>query len=162
MRMSLLLAVLVVAACGEEATAPPPLPPMELSREATGHFCGMVVADHPGPKAQIFVKGSPTPYWFTSVRDAKAFTLLPDEPKAVSAIYVSDMERAESWEKPGPWVAAEQAFYVIGSSRLGGMGQPEAVPFSTRNAAQAFAATHGGQVVAWQDIPSNYVLDGQQ
>jgi hypothetical protein len=49
------------------------------------------VLDHPGPNGQIFIKGQAEPVWFASVRDTVAFTLLPEEPKDVTAIYVNDM-----------------------------------------------------------------------
>jgi copper chaperone NosL len=38
------------------------------------------------------------------------------------------------------------------------MGAAEAVPFGNRAAADAFAATNGGKVVTFAEIPSGYVL----
>src|SRR5690606_25844395 len=95
-------------------------------------------------------------------RDAVAFTMLPDEPKTVAAIYVSDMAAAPSWAEPGAenWIDAREAFYVIGSTVRGGMGAQETVPFSAEQAAQDFAARHGGAVVRFADIPVDYVLGG--
>ncbi|MEW5728369.1 MAG: nitrous oxide reductase accessory protein NosL, partial [Pseudomonadota bacterium] len=140
----MVLALLLLTGCEDDEAISPP-PPQALTRDAMGHFCGMIVADHAGPKAQVFVAGEALPYWFTSVRDAKAFTILPDEPREVLAVYVTDMARAGSWESPDTaWMAAEEGHYVIKSARLGGMGQPEAVPFSTAEAARAFASEHGG------------------
>lgn len=149
----------VLAGCGEDETAEAP-PAQELTREAIGHYCGMIVADHPGPKAQVFVAGRDEPFWFTSVRDAVAFTMLPDEPKTVSAIYVNDMAQATNWEspEPGTWIEARGAWFVIGSSRAGGMGAPETVPFSDDGAAAGFAAQYGGSVVPFDGIPQDYVL----
>jgi len=159
MRVLPLLLALALAACGEEQAAAPP-PPAELTQEAIGHYDQMVVLDHDGPKGQIFVKGRDKPYWFSSVRDTIAFTLLPEEPKDISAIYVQDIARAQSWRDPGPqsWIEARGAHYVIGSKRMGGMGQPEAVPFSARDAAEAFIRDHGGQVVSFAEIPRDYIL----
>ena len=158
MRVALLLVTaILLAACGPETTAPPP-PPFALTSEATGHYCGMNLVEHKGPKGQIILADQPI--WFSSARDAVAFTMLPEEPKNISAIYVSDMARAPSWEEPGPanWIDARQAYYVIGSSMRGGMGAPETVPFSTEAAAAAFAGDNGGQVVSFADIPRDYVL----
>ncbi len=150
--------LLLAAACGEEQMAEAP-PPAELTREAIGHYCKMIVQDHKGPKGQIFLSGKPEPIWFSSVRDTLAFTLLPEEPKDIAAIYVNDMGRA-SWDKPeaGTWIEAKGAWYVIGSTQQGGMGAPEAVPFSKRADAEDFAAAYRGRVVAFSEIPSDAIL----
>jgi copper chaperone NosL len=42
----------------------------------------------------------------------------------------------------------------------GGMGGEEAVPFSDKAAAEKFAAEHGGRVVAFAEVPKDYVLGG--
>lgn len=160
MRWLLVLLPLLLAACDQPAAVPPPV---TLDGEAVGHYCGMTVAAHGGPKGQIHVAGRKEPYWFTSVRDTRAFTLLPEEPKDIRAIYVSDMAKAPSWQDPGRdnWMNAAAAVFVIGSRQMGGMGAPEAVPFSDRPAAERFAAEHGGRLVSWQDIPERYVLGGE-
>jgi len=157
-RFAVLAALLLLPACGEEQTAQAPQP-QELTRAAIGHYCNMIVEDHPGPKGQIFLAGRADPIWFSSVRDTIAFTLLPEEAKNIAAIYVNDMSRA-SWQAPeaGTWIELRNAWYVIGSDRRGGMGAPEAVPFSERAAAQAFTVRHGGEVAALADIPADAIL----
>lgn len=163
MKRAVMAVLMVLAACGDETAVPTPPPPRPLTAEAVGHYCGMVVEEHAGPKAQVLVKGRDQPYWFTSVRDAKAFTLLPEEPKDILAVYVTDMARAGSWENRTPsWMPAAEAVYVIGSSQMGGMGHPEAVPFSSVDAAKAFALDHGGRIVDWASIPEGYVLGGRR
>jgi copper chaperone NosL len=143
---------------GDEAAEAPP--PAEYSGEAIGYFCGMLLAEHGGPKGQVHLASRATPLWFSSVRDTVAFTLLDGEPKDVTAIYVNDMSRATDWEapEPGTWVALEEAFLVIESRRLGGMGLPEVVPFDTAVAAEAFVAEHGGRAVRLAEVPADYVL----
>jgi len=155
---SALLAAVLLAACDEPAEVAAPAP-QELTREAIGHYCNMIVADHKGPKGQIFLADREAPIWFSSVRDTIAFTLLPDEPKNIAAIYVTDVGRA-SWDSPEPhtWTDARAAWYVIGSDRRGGMGAPEAVPFADMGAAKDFAEKHGGHVVAFSDIPETAIL----
>lgn len=155
-----LLSAFLLASCKEEQKAPPPAP-YALTSEATGRYCGMNVLEHPGPKGQIILDAQvPEPIWFSSARDALAFTMLPEEPKDIAAIYVSDMSKAPSWEKPGEnnWIDARKAFYVIGSSLRGGMGAEEAVPFSTEEGARQFSTENGGRVVSFGQVPQDYVL----
>jgi copper chaperone NosL len=154
-----LLAVLFAAGCGDDDAADAP-PPVALTQDAIGHFCGMSLVEHPGPKGQILLRGNDKPVWFSSARDAIAFTYLGEEAKAIRAIYVSDMGRAESWEVPGAtnWVDARRAHFVLGSDRRGGMGTEEAVPFSDAAAAARFVAAHGGRVLAFAEVPRDWVL----
>lgn len=159
-----LLFVMILAAAGcerkaSDAAAAPPSP-AEVHADATGHYCGMLLADHEGPKGQIHLASRSAPVWFSSVRDTIAYTRLPEEPRDIAAIYVNDMARARRWEQPEPgaWVDARQAWFVVDSDVRGGMGAPEAVPFSERAAADAFREKHSGRVVRLADIPDAYVL----
>lgn len=155
----LLLLVGLVGGCTQEPAVPPP-PPAKMHVEATGHYCGMLLVDHEGPKGQIHLASRQEPVWFSSVRDTIAFTRLPEEPRDVTAIYVHDLARAAQWQQPEPdaWVDAREAWFVVESDARGGMGAPEALPFSDERAAEAFRATHGGRVVRLADIPDSYVL----
>ena len=94
------------------------------------------------------------------MRDTLAFTMLPDEPKDIQAIYVSDMGKAPNWDKPGVdnWIEARKALFVIGSRARGGRGGDEAVPFSDRAAAEKFVAENGGRIVTFDQVPRAYVL----
>lgn len=152
-----LLVVALLAGCGE-AESPPP-PPVEPDREAVTHFGRMILVDHVGPKAQVHLGDWSAPLWFSQVRDAVAYTLLPEESKDIAAIYVTDMAGIGDWDQTGPWIPAETAYYVLGSDRRGGMGALEAVPFGEREPAEAFAERHGGRVVRWDQIPRDYILD---
>ncbi|WP_315781173.1 nitrous oxide reductase accessory protein NosL [Bradyrhizobium sp. SZCCHNPS1003] len=154
-----LIAAFALGACNDKQAAAPP-PPIKLTAEAIGHYCGMNLLEHSGPKGQIFAASLIEPVWFSSARDAIAFTMLPDEPKDIQAIYVSDMGKAASWDNPGAdnWVEARKAVFVIGSRLRSGMGSDEAVPFSDRSAAERFAAEHGGRIVGFTEVPRDYVL----
>lgn len=156
-RVTLLIFALVLAACKEDAVVPDP---HVLTDAATGRYCGMMLVEHDGPKAQILLKGSDDPIWFSSARDAVVFTLLPEEPRDIAAIYVSDMGQAPTWEDPGAdnWTDAQTASFVIGSDAQGGMGGNETVPFADRAEAEAFVDEHGGQIVAFDAIPADYVF----
>lgn len=151
---------LTLAACNENQRSAAVPPPHPLDAEAMGHYCGMNVLEHPGPKGQIILSSRIDPVWFSSARDTIAFTLLPEEPKDIQAIYVSDMAKAQSWDKPGAanWIDAKKAWFVIDSKMRGGMGAEEAVPFSEREAAERFAGKNGGRVVAFSGVPRDYVL----
>ncbi len=157
----LFVALALFAGCSQQENLPVP-DPFTLDAEAIGRYCGMNVLEHEGPKGQIILGRIPEPIWFSSARDAVAFTMLPDEPKNIAAIYVSDMATAESWEQPGAdnWIDAKTAFFVLGSRQRGGMGTAETVPFSTEDAARAFAEANGGEIVRFADIPIEYVLGG--
>lgn len=152
------LMVLLAAGC-EQGGQPPAPPPAPLTSDAIGHYCGMMVVHHKGPKGQIFLASRGEPIWFTSVRDTIAFTHLPEEPKDIVAIYVNDMGRAE-WDQPddSSWIDAEGAWYVVGSSRAGGMGASELVPFGERQQAEQFVQQFGGQVMRLQQIPVDSIL----
>jgi copper chaperone NosL len=153
------LALLVLAACrAEEATLPAPA---TLTADALDHFCQMVVIEHPGPKGQVQLLGSSDPLFFAQVRDAVAYQRMPEQSAPITALYVSDMGApGASWEQPGTdnWIAAVDAFFVEGSSRTGGMGAPELVPFGLPEQAAAFAATNGGRVLRLDEIRDGDVL----
>jgi copper chaperone NosL len=157
-----LAAVIVLTGCNQEAANAPP-PPVALNADAMGVFCGMNLMEHPGPKGQIITGSRIDPFWFSSVRDTVAFTLMPDQPRDIRAIYVSDMGRAPSWDAPGEtnWIDARKALFVIESRVQGGMGAAEAVPFGERAAADAFVVSHGGRVVTFDKIPADYVLGSE-
>ena len=154
-----LLALSGIPGCGDDDEIVAKPAPREPTREASGHYCGMILLDHSGPKAQVHLPDEPEPVWFSSVRDAIAFTMLPEEPRNYTAMYVNDMGVAQ-WDEPEPgtWIDASGALYVIGSERMGGMGVPEAVPFATREAAERFATEHGGRIVALTDVPESYIF----
>ena len=150
---------LLAAACAQEAPVDVP-GPIAMTEEAVGHYCQMIVLEHPGPKAQVHMAGSAEPVWFSQVRDAFVFDRLPEETAEVAAIYVHDMGAAETWEDPGNenWIAAHEAVYVIDSTRRGGMGAPEFVPFAEQAAAEGFVAVFGGRIVAYSEITDAMVL----
>ena len=156
---ALLFAVVSLPACepAKQAERPPPAP---FDSQASAHFCGMAVGEHPGPKGQVWLDDQKKPLWFSSVRDTIAFTLLPEEPKNIRVIYVSDMTNVPTWDKAadGAWIDAKTAIYVIGSRIAGGMGAAEEVPFSDKKAAEAFARRNGGKLVSFNEIPKDDIL----
>ncbi len=160
-QVALVAAVLALslAGCKDEKSAEAPKP-LEPTAASIAHFCNMPVLDHPGPKGEIFLKGKAEPVWFSSARDTIAFTKLPEEPKEIAAIYVTDMGKAEGWLKPEPggWIEAKAAWFVLGSSYDGGMGGREAVPFAKQEDAARFVARFGGHLARFGEVPEDYVL----
>ena len=147
----------VLIAC--EKNQPVTMPSAQiLTRDANGYYCLMTVLNHNGPKGQIILSDKEQALWFTSVRDTISFTLSAEEPKNIAAIYVNDMTDA-NWDNPGVdnWIDARNAWYVIGSEVSGGMGAPEAVPFSTKEKAALFTMKKGGAVYAFTSIPKEYI-----
>ena len=135
-------------------------PALDVPPGAVAEFCGMTLQQHPGPKAELFVGGRAQPYWFGSVREMFAFTMLPDKPKDIRAIYVTDLARARNWDfpEPGTWIEARAAVFVIGSQRDSHMDADEAAPFGDTAAAATFAARNGGRLVRFAEMPQEYIL----
>lgn len=154
----LVLALLALAACKEEVAVLPD--PVELTPEAAGYYCQMTLLEHEGPKGQIHLDGLPAPLFFSQVRDAVAYLMMPEQSHDVVAVYVQDMARAKSWAAPGldTWMPASEAVFVVGSTKLGGMGAPEFIPFSDEAAARNFITEHGGELRRLADFTSADVL----
>ncbi|HYG91451.1 MAG TPA: nitrous oxide reductase accessory protein NosL [Azospirillum sp.] len=149
-----------LSACKQERAETAPPPPLALTADAVGHYCGMNLADHPGPKGQVILKGEARPVWLSSVRDTFAFTMLPEEPKDYRAVYVTDMGKAPDPRKPdlSVWIEARKAWYVLGSGHKGGMGASEPFPFADESAARAFAAAQGGVVKRFAEVTEDEIL----
>jgi copper chaperone NosL len=159
LHVTLLLSPLFLAACLNDTVSETP-PPARLTMDATGYYCNMTVMDHAGSKGHVILNKDEEVFWFSSVRDTIAFTRLPGEPRDIAVIYVSDMSDVDDWSTPNldVWIEAEKAFFVIGSSMMGGMGAPEPVPFSKQTAAESFVAEFGGMIVDLGSIPDHVVL----
>ncbi len=159
-RLLSIIALLLLMACKEEALQD--ISPLPLTIDAVGHFCQMNLFEHEGPKAQAHLEGLPQmPLFFSQVRDAVAYARLSEQTHEILAVWVSDMGAMEAtWSDPGAtnWIAAEEAYYVVGSRVAGGMGAPEIVPFSNIAKAEAFADLNGGRAMRLADISDEAVL----
>ena len=129
MTLRALLVLFGLAACdaAEQVAGPPPREPGPTD---VGNYCGMVLVEHPGPKAQIFLTSRADPLWFTQVRDAIAFTRLPEEPRDITAIWVNDMGRATDWQAPqaGAWTDARDHVALAGLRARRGLDDPAGSP----------------------------------
>lgn len=151
-RLLLTFLIALLTACGNPVEESPPAA-LEPPGDARGFYCGMTLAEHPGPKGQIHVAGESKPLWFSSVHDALAYLQLEGSTRRIRSFYVHDMGQA-TWQKPesGTWIDARQGWFVMGSRRFGGMGGSEVVPFSDPTQAEAFARQYGGTVMDFAKI----------
>lgn len=140
-----------LAACGEGPAAAQALIPAEIDPASTCDLDGMLLADYPGPKAQIHFEGDAKPHWYCDTVEMFSTLLRPEQVRTVRAVFVQDMGRAD-WEQPrGHWFDARQGLYVIGSKRHGSMG-PTLASFRLEADARAFMARHGGRLVRFAEV----------
>ena len=146
------LAGLGLAACGKSAEdSQQALVPAEIDPRSTCDLDGMLLADYPGPKAQIFYEGTPQPLFFCDTVELFNTLLRPEQVRAVRAAFVQDMGLAD-WEQPrGHWFEAKNGLYVLGSKRHGSMG-PTLASFSREDQAQAFIKNWGGRLLRYAEI----------
>ena len=154
-RRHLLLAALAsLAACGEKSG--PGLAPVEIDAATACELDGMLLADYPGPKAQIFYGNQAKPVFNCDTVEMFNTLLRPEQIKNIRAVYVQDMGLAD-WEQPrGHWIDAKGAFYVLGSKRQGSMG-PTIASFKLEADAKKFAAEQGGRVLRFDEVKPEMV-----
>lgn len=150
----------LLAACGQGEGGKTAVVALEIGSGTSCALDGMLLADYPGPKAQIHYRDVAEPDWFCDTIEMFSIYLNPEQARAVSAIFVQDMGKAD-WDKPvGHWIDAKAAIYVFGSKRLGSMG-PTAAAFSTEADAKAFAEQYGGTLLRFDEVtPDRVILDG--
>jgi len=153
-------AAILLAGCSSEAAVQATPDPVALTEEAAGHYCQMVILEHDGPKAQMYLAGMQNPLWFSQVRDGLAYIKSPEQSAEILVLYVNDMGKAKSWSEPGQdnWIRADEAYFVVGSDATGGMGAPELAPFSSKEKATEFAKMRGGKVQLLSEISAEAVL----
>ena len=153
------VAATALAGCGQSATSTA-VAPLEISHGTSCALDGMLLADYPGPKAQIHYAGQAEPDFFCDTVEMFHIYLNPEQVRAVRGLFVQDMGRAD-WDEPrGHWIDAKHAYYVHGSKRRGSMGLTIA-SFALEADATKFAAEHGGKVYRFADItPDMVALDG--
>lgn len=159
---SIALCSLFLVACGNDTKVEAPKAQL-LNEESIGHYCSMNLNEHVGPKAQLYIKSrADKPYWFSTVKQMLMFRQLPEEPKDIVAIYVTDMSKVQDWSyanADNDWIDATKAYYVIKSPFVGGMGFEDALPFSDKAKAEAFIAKNGGEIATLDNIPEDYIFE---
>lgn len=153
------LAATALTGCGQSSTSTA-VAPLEISQGTSCALDGMLLADYPGPKAQIHYAGQAEPDFFCDTVEMFHIHLNPEQVRAVRGLFVQDMGRAD-WDEPrGHWIDAKNAYYVHGSKRRGSMG-PTIASFALEADATTFSAEYGGKVYRFADItPDMVALDG--
>jgi len=149
----LTITLLIVSGCGE---TPSELQlaqnAMAIERSDECHLCGMIINGFPGPKGQLYKRGSEQNMKFCSTRDMFAYLLDPEHKHAIQTVYVHDMEKG-LWDTPDDefYINARTAWYVAGHEQKGAMG-PTLASFSNKEVAETFAAQYGGKIYQFEDI----------
>lgn len=141
--------------CGQSASNKS-ISAVEIDARTTCDLDGMLLADYAGPKAQIFYAGQDTPTFFCDTVEMFHTILAPEQVKVINAAFVQDMGKAD-WEQPrGHWIAAKDAWYVLGSKKHGSMG-PTIASFSQESDAKKFAGEWGGKLYRYAEIKPDMV-----
>lgn len=152
--LTTLCAAFVLTACGDKAATA--VVAVEIDPATTCDLDGMLLADFPGPKAQIHFKGEDKPTFYCDTVEMFNTLLKPEQVKPMRAVLVQDMGKAD-WEQPsGNWFDAQTGIYVLGSKRNGSMG-PTIASFLQEADAKAFAAKYGGKVLRFAEITRDMV-----
>jgi copper chaperone NosL len=159
-RRLFLSAALVAALAACQGPASGPAVTVEIDPSTACSLDGMLLADYPGPKAQIHYEGTPQPEFFCDTVEMFSVYLSPEQARKVKGVFVQDMAQTP-WEAPvGHWIDARTAFYVQGSKLHGSMG-PTFGSFAREEDARKFAAEHGGKVLRFTEVtPAMAALDG--
>lgn len=160
MKIFLLLGIILVSSCSGNSAIKEKPKPSKLVGNEVGYYMMMIVADHAGPKAQLWLDDQQKPIWFVDVRDAIKYTRSPEEPDNISIIYAHDMAKNPNYhDVKDIWVALDKAVFVINSGKKGGMGMPETIPFSDPKSAMDFIQKNGGELInSVNDITSDYLI----
>lgn len=128
----------------------------EIDPQTTCSLDGMLLADYPGPKAQIHYKGERQPVFFCDTVELFDALMRPERVRPVKAAFVQDMGQ-QRWESPkGKWIDAKGAYFVHGSRQRGSMGLT-IIGFSAPADAGAFVKEWGGKVLRFAEITPEMV-----
>src|SRR3569832_2421452 len=146
-RSTFILAALtaaLLAACGQSA-GPTAVAPLEISRSTSCSLDGMLLADYPGPKAQIFYAGQAEPDFFCDTIEMFHVYLTPEQVREVRGIFVQDMGKSD-WDEPHDhWIDAKSA-YNNNNNKHKKTKKPTKTNKTQKQKTTKFAAEYGGKV----------------
>lgn len=149
---------LLLSSCSQstvsEATA------IDFTNDTACALDGMLLSEHPGPKAQIHYQGQEQPEFYCDTVEFVSIVTETERKTPMIGLFVQDMAVA-NWEAPrGHWIPAKSALFIHGASKHGSMG-PTIASFSERAAAEKFVAQYGGKIYSFAELKSELaVLDG--
>lgn len=140
----------VLAVLGACSQTPHKALPSEPADDTACVLDGMVLKDFPGPKAQIhYTEGKPD--FFCNLTELFDVVRASESKRAIAALFVQDMGKAD-WDHPqANWIDARTAIYVVGSRKHGSMG-PTFGAFANVRDAEAFAAREGGKLLRFEQV----------
>ena len=142
--------------CGERSSEGVSVAPVDITRSTSCELDGMLLADYPGPKAQVHFAGADKPSFFCDTVELFNTLLAGEQVRAVRAVYVQDMGKADWNNQQGQWIDARTAFYVVGGMRHGSMGLTIG-SFAQRADADKFVTEYGGKVLPFAEIKIDMV-----
>jgi len=148
----LLLTLLIsLFACEKADKAVMSARPSAISAEDECALDGMIVANYPGPKAQILYREEDKRDFFCETKELFYVYIEPGMEAKVAAIYVQDTASVD-WKKPvNNWIDAKGAYYVVGGNLHGSMG-PTYAPFKSKEAAAPFVKEYGGEIMTFDEV----------
>jgi copper chaperone NosL len=143
---------LTMTGCGGPESVAPPRQAQAIDSTHECHLCGMLIAEFPGPKGELYTKTSEKVKRFCSTRDLFSFLLDPEYVHQVKEVYVHDMSLSP-WAKPDDshFMNARLAWFVVGSSQTGAMGETIG-SFSIKKDAEVFIEQFGGKLYRFDEI----------
>lgn len=121
---------------------------------------GMLLLEYDGPKAQIVWRDGKFSF-FCEPREAFYELHNPTVKKKIKYFLVQDFSGVPWGSYTDRWINANEAFYVINSSKNGAMGV-SFVPFSNECSANAFKLIYGGKVVPFSLITPQELLKSNE
>jgi len=145
------MALIVLSACKQDDKPALTASPAAISGEDECALDGMIVANYPGPKAQIQYRQKGRRDFFCETKELFHVYIEPGMEAKVAALYVQNTALID-WEKPvNSWIEAKGAFYVVGAGIDGSMG-PTYAPFKSRDDAAPFIKKYGGDIMTFNEV----------
>jgi len=153
---TVLLIACLVSGCDASEETRASTGPAPVADQECG-VCGMMVRAQSAPRAQVVHRDGARSF-VCGMADLLVYLSAPSSHGRADRVFVEvlsgdeDLER--SWQGVHPWVAAEDAVYVVGVDRPRIMG-PAVLAYADRTTAERVAGAHAGaRVMDWSALGS--------